>query len=60
MTKKVNCKECEFWEVLDKTCRFNPPTVTGTDEDESPITWFPETTEDNWCGKFKTRYNGEY
>lgn len=49
------CDNCRNWKPTKNNlgeCRANPPTVgvVVIDTDAEPITAFPETKADDWCG----------
>jgi hypothetical protein len=51
------CSSCFFWDQDDEgsgTCHARPPTVVAlldSKGDLTPVTVFPATAEDEWCGE---------
>lgn len=59
-TQKQTCDRCRYWNYSQRDnhgrsqCRRFPPTFRGG----SSMLWhaaFPETQEDEWCGRFQRR-----
>lgn len=59
--KKVEtlCKNCKYFVPTDPErpeCRRFPPTlVFDTTVPYNPVTWFPETDGNFWCGEYKEK-----
>jgi hypothetical protein len=54
MGRRVTCNECDFWAEYTSfqgQCRRHPPVVIGDSYGRAEHTSWPETSNDDWCGK---------
>jgi hypothetical protein len=51
----LKCKDCRFFDEKRGECKFTSPVVLPNGG-----TYFPQVSENNWCGEWKPMMQGNY
>lgn len=53
----ARCENCVYWCPPSSECRRDPPTTYLFDEGSEPVSIWPNTSPNSWCGNFNDDWN---